>query len=184
MGRAAHRLLVWLGAFVAAMMLLSGAGLWRLMQGPIDLDWLAPYLQEALNRSAGGLQFTISGGRVGINRESHQLDLWLEGVRISQSDGEPLAVFSTVSADFALRSLLHGRVAPTRLVVERPVLRLIRDEAGTIRFRFGDQDNETPSLGPEIFDQLAGPRNPGAPFGLMRRFIVRDATLVLDDRQL
>jgi AsmA-like C-terminal region/Protein of unknown function len=183
MGRAAHRFLVWLGAFVAALMLLSGAGLWRLMQGPIDLDWLSPYIQEALKRSAGGLQFTISGGRVGINRESHQLDLWLEGVRISQSDGEPLAVFSTVSADFSLRSLLHGSVAPTRLVVERPVLRLIRDEAGTIRFHFGDQDNETPGLGPEIFDQLAGPRNSGTPFGLMRRLIVRDATLVLDDRQ-
>jgi len=184
----AHRLLVWLGAFVAAVMLLSAVGLWRLMQGPIDLDWLTPYIQEALNRSSGGLRIAISGGRIGIDRESRQLDLWLEGVRIAQPDGEALAVFPAMSANFSLRSLIQGSVVPTRFVVERPVLRFIRDEAGAIGFHFGDQDNDAPSfssqiLGPQVLEQLAGPPKPEAPLGLMRRFVVRDATLVLDDRQ-
>jgi len=167
----------------AALILIAGAGLWRLMQGPIDLDLLTPYIQEALNRSVGGLRIAISGGRIGINRETHRLDLWIEGVRISQPDGEPLAAFPAMSADFTLDSLVRGRIAPTRLVVERPVLRLVRGEAGAVRFRFGDQDSSASSFGPEIFAQLAGSSNPRDPLGLIRRLTVRDATLVLDGRQ-
>lgn len=184
MRRAAHRGLVWLGALAAALILVFGAGLWRLMQGPINLNVITPYIQEAFNHSADGLRITISAGFLGIDRETHQLDLWIEGVRISQSDGEPLATFPAMSAAFSLRSLLHGRVAPTRLVVERPVLRLIRDEAGAIRFRFGDQESDASSFGPEFLEQLAGSPKPEAPFGLMRWVIVRDATIVLDDRQM
>jgi len=58
MRRGAHRFLVWLGALAAALILIAGAGLWRLMQGPIDLDLLTPYIQEALNRSVGGLRIS------------------------------------------------------------------------------------------------------------------------------
>ena len=36
-------------------------------QGPIDLDRLTPFVQEALNRSAGGLNIAISGARLGID---------------------------------------------------------------------------------------------------------------------
>jgi len=183
MGRGAHRILVWLGTFATVLILVSGFALWRLMQGPIDLDLLTPYIEGALNRSGDGLQIAISGGRLGIDRATGQLDLQVEGVRVAQSDGEPLAAFPEMSASFSLISLLRGRVAPTRLVVERPVLRLIREGAGAIRFRFGDQDSDSPGFGADILDQLAGQPKPQAPFGLMRRVAVRDATLVLDDRQ-
>jgi uncharacterized protein involved in outer membrane biogenesis len=151
--------------------------------GPRNPAVLTPYSQDALNRSADGPQITISGGRLGIDRETRQLDLWIEGVRISQSDGEPLAAFPDISAAFSLRSLLSGRVAPTRLMIQRPVLRLIRDETGAIRFRFGDQEGDASSFGPEIIEQLAGPPKPAAALGSLRWIIIRDATLVLDDRQ-
>jgi uncharacterized protein YhdP len=183
MGRGAHRFLVWLGAVAAALILLFGFSLWRLMQGPIDLDRLTPYIQEALNRSADGMQIAISGGRLGIDRTTRQLDLRIEGVRVSQADGEPVAAFPEMSASFSLKSLLRGRVAPTRLVIERPILRFIRERNGAIRLGFGDQDGDAPSFGPEILEQLAGSPKPDAPFGLMRRVVIRGASLVLDDRQ-
>jgi hypothetical protein len=175
--------MVWLGAVLAASILVFGAGLWRLMQGPINLDVLTPYIQEALNASADGFQIAISGGRLGIDPVTRQLDLSIEGVRVSRPDGEPLATFPEMSAAFSLRSLLQGRMAPTRLVVARAVLRFVRDEAGAIRFGFGDQDVDASSFGPEILEQFAGPPRPEAPFGLMRRVSVRGATFVLDDRQ-
>jgi hypothetical protein len=172
-----------LGALAAVLTLLAGAGLWRLMQGPIDLDILAPYIQEALDQSVGGLPIAISGVRAGVNRETRRLDLWIAGVRISQTDGEPLVTLPAISADFNFGSLLHGRLAPTRVVVERPLLRLVRGEAGSVRLHLGDQEGGAPSLGPEIFEQLAGPAKPKERLGLIRRIVVRDATLVLDDRQ-
>jgi hypothetical protein len=157
--------------------------LWRLLQGPIDLDRLTPFLEEAVNRSVGGIHIMISRARLGIDPETHQLNLRFADVRVVQPDEESLAAFPEISVSFSLLPLLHGQVAPTTLVVEHPVVRLIRNSAGAIRFRFGDQDGDTPKVGLEILDQLAGPARPDTPFGLMRRIAIRDATLVLDDRQ-
>jgi hypothetical protein len=74
-------------------------------------------------------------------------------------------------------------LAPTGIVVERPVLRLVREEGGTIRFRFGETDSGTPSFGPDLLDQLSGPPNPSLLFGLMHRVVVRNAVVIYDDRQ-
>lgn len=175
--------MVWLGALAAALILVVGAGLWRLMQGPIDLDPLTPYVEAVFNRSAGGLHIAVSGGRFGIDPGTHALGLWLEGVRLSRADGEPVASFPVVSTSFSPASLLHGRITPTRLVLERPVLRFIRDKEGGIRLGLGSEGGEAASLSPEILEQLAGPLKPDSPFGLLRRIAIRDATLVLDDRQ-
>ena len=183
MGRRAHRILAELGTFAAALILVCGFSLWRLMQGPIDLDVLTPFVQQLVNRPSGGIEIAISRARLGVDRQTHQLDLRLEGVRVADADGEPFAAFPDVSASFSLRSLLQGKLAPTGLVVERPVLHLVRDEAGTIRLRFGEPDGGAPSFGFDILDQLAGPPNPDLPFGLMRRVVVRNAALIFEDRQ-
>src|SRR5271165_6200306 len=179
--RGAHRLLVWLGSLAAALVLIIGFGLWRLIQGPIELDRLTPYVAEALNRSLDGLHIVISGVRFAIDRTNRQVDLQIKGVHLSRSDGEPLGAFSEMSVSLSLSSLLRGRLVPTRLAVEHPVLRLVRDQDGKIGFHFGDQDAGVPNFGPEILDQAAGPST--APLGSMRRVVVRDATLILDDQR-
>ncbi|MBV9373731.1 MAG: AsmA-like C-terminal domain-containing protein [Alphaproteobacteria bacterium] len=172
-----------LATLLAALAMLFGLGLWRLMQGPIDLGALTPYIERLVDRSGGGLQIAISRARLAIDRQSRQLDLRLEGVRVADSDEEPLAAFPDIAASFSLGALLHGKLAPTRIVLEHPVLRLVRDETGALRFRLGEPDGGAPSFGPDILDQLAGPANPDLPFGLMRRVALRDATIIYDDRQ-
>ena len=175
--------MVWSGALAAALILVFGAGLWRLMQGPIDLDKLTPFVQQLLDQSAGGLKIAISASHFGIDPRSHALDLWLEGVRLSRADGEPIATLPVVSASFSLAALLHGRIAPTSLTIRQPVLRFIREEDGAVRLRLGELDTGAAASTPDLLDQLAGPAKPVELFGLMRRVMVRDATLVLDDRQ-
>jgi hypothetical protein len=163
--------------------LIIGFSLWRLIQGPIELDRLIPYIEEALSRSTDGFQIAVSGVRFAIDRHSHLLDLQLERVRLSRPNGEPVAAFSEMSASFSLGSLLRGNLVPTRLVVEHPVLRLIRDQQGKIGVRFADHDADEPGLGLEILEQAVGAPKPQASFGLMRRVVVRDATLILDDER-
>jgi hypothetical protein len=181
--RKMHRCLVWLGSFAAALILIIAFSLWRLIQGPIELDRLTPYVEEAFNRSTDGLQIAISGVGFAIGRHNRQFDLRLEGVRLSRPDGEPVAAFSEMSASFSLSSLLRGDLVPTRLVVEHPVLRFIRDQQGKIGIRFGDQLSGVPSLGTEVLGQAAGPSKPRAWFELMRRVVIRNATLILDDER-
>jgi uncharacterized protein YhdP len=175
--------LAWLGTPAAALILLCGFGLWRLTQGPVDLEGLTPFVQQLVNRSGSGMQIAISGARLGIDRQTGQLDLRLEGVGVADADGERFATFPDVSASFSLGSLLQGKLAPTRLVIEGPLLHLVRDETGAIHLRFGEPDGRAPSLAPDVLDQLAGPPNPDRPFGLMRRIAVRNAAVTYDDLQ-
>ena len=174
-------MLAWLSTFSTALIILCGLGLWRLMQGPIDLGGLTPYVQQLVNRPGAGMQITISRAWLAVDRQSHQLDLRLQNVRVADADGEPFAAFPDVSTSFSLRFLLHGKLAPTKLVVEHPVVRLLRDEAETLRFRFGERDGKSPGFGPDILDQLAGPPNSDLPFGSMSRVGIRNATLIYDD---
>ena len=175
--------MAWLGTPAAALILLCGFGLWRLTQGPIDLGALTPFVQKLVDRSTGGVQVAISRARLGIDRQTGQLDLRLGGVRVADAEGEPFAAFPEMAASFSLGALLQGKLAPTRLVIERPLLHLVRDEAGAIRLRFGERDSQAPGFGPDILDQLAGPPNPDQPFGLMRRIDVRNAVVIYDDRR-
>src|SRR5207248_1367069 len=82
-GRGAHHLARWLGSIAAVLILVVGFAIWRLMQGPITLDWLAPYVEAGLERSGFGLKVAIGGVRLAIDRPTHQLHLWAEGVRLS-----------------------------------------------------------------------------------------------------
>ena len=181
--RGAHRVLVWLGSVAAALIIIIGFGLSRLMLGPIELDRLTPYVEDAFNRSTDGLRIAISGVRIAIDRNQRRLDLRLEGVNLSRLDGEPLAAFSEVSANFDLGSLLRGNPAPTNVVVKHPVVHFTRDQSGKIGIRFGDQNVAEPPLGPEILKQIVGAPKPKASYALMRRVVVRNATLILDDEQ-
>jgi hypothetical protein len=175
---------LWLGSFAAAAMFLVGLGLWRLTQGPIDLDRLTPYVEEALNRSAGsGLHIAISRVRLAIDRTNRALDLQVDGLRLSGSDGEQVAAFSEASASFGLNSLLDGRLVLTRVVVERPELHFVRDRDGKVTLRLGGEAADLPNFSPDILEQAGGYSPTEELFGLMPRIAVRDAILVIDDEQ-
>ncbi len=183
-GRGAHHVLRWFASFAAVLILAALLGIWRLMQGPIALDWLAPYVQAAFDQSGIGLKVAISGVRLALDRDARQLDLRAVDVRVSLPNGEPFASFPEMATSFALDALLEGRLQPTRVVVERPVLRLVRDASGTISAQIGGGgDQATPALGPQALEQLAGPRERETPLGLLRELRIRGATVSVEDRQ-
>jgi hypothetical protein len=178
----------WLGSLAAVVILFALFGIWRVMQGPVELDWLAPYVETAFERSGIGLKVAISGVRFGIDRSTHQLDLWAENVRVSLPDGAPLASFPEMATSFEIGALLRGRLALTQVIVERAVLHLVRDPSGTITARIGSGgvgsgEGAAPDLGPQVLEQLAGPREPDALLGLLRRLSIRGATVIVDDRR-
>lgn len=180
-GRGAHRVLRLAGAVAAVVTLGLLAGIWRLSQGPIALDWLAPYVEAAIERSGLDLDVAISGVRFGITRETHQLDLWAENVRLARRDGAPLASFPEMTVSFGLGPLLGGRLAPTQLSVERPVLHLRRDAAGAISAQIGADDQASGYLGPQFLEQLGMPRDREEALATLRHVGIRGATVIVDD---
>src|SRR5579862_594390 len=125
-----RRWLRWTAAAAALLLLAVLLAVWRLTHGPVDLNWLTPLVEAALERSAGGLKIAISGVRIDLKRPAGQLEVRAENVRISLPDGRRLAGLPELTTSFALGQLLHGRLAPTEIVLERPVLHLVRSPAG------------------------------------------------------
>jgi Protein of unknown function len=182
-GRHAHRVFVWLGSVAAILILLAAFAIWRLMQGPIELDRLAPYVEAAFDRAHFGLKISLSHVRLGINPETHLLCVWVEGVRLALPNGDPLATFPEMTTSFSFGALFQGRIEPTQFIVERPVVRLVRDESGSFTARIGAPDQTAPDLGPGILQQLAAPPQQDAPLGLLHALRIRGATVIVDDRQ-
>jgi len=182
-GRGAHHLLRWFGSLAAVLILIALFGIWRVMQGPIQLDWLAPYVEAGFERSGIGLKVAISGVRFGIDRTTHQLDLWAENVQVALPGGAPVASFPEMATSFGLDALLRGRLAPTQVVVEHPVIHLVRDLSGMIVARVGSGDTAAPDLGPQVLEQLAGPRERDSTSDDLKRLNIRGATVIVDDRR-
>ncbi|HTZ37357.1 MAG TPA: AsmA-like C-terminal region-containing protein [Stellaceae bacterium] len=181
-GHHAHRLLGWLGGLAAVTILVAAATIWRLLQGPVELDRLAPYVEAALQRSGAGLGVALSGVSIAIDGETHQLDLRVRDVRLSLPGGERLARLPEVVASFSAGALLAGRLEPTRIVVERPTVALRRDASGALSLRIGDPAATDDRMTLDGALALFGPPRPGAPWSRLRRIAVRDATIVVDDR--
>ena len=174
-----HRLLVWLGSIAAILILVVVAGIWRLLQGPIELDRLVPYVEQALQRS--GIGVAVAGISIGIDRETHQLDLQAQNVRLSLPSGEKVANVPEMATSLSLGAMLGGRIEPTRIVVKRPTLALTRDAAGALSFTVGNGDSATEQTDLDNALGIFEPLKPGTPWSQLRRIEVRDATIIVDD---
>jgi hypothetical protein len=174
--------LVWLGGVAAVLILVAGVGIWRLMQGPVELDRLVPYVQQALERSGAGLGVAVSRVSIAIDRQTHQLDLRVADVRLALPSGEKLANFPEMATSFSLGALLGGRLEPTRFTIERPVLLLTRDANGELSFQIGDKGQTARGLGFDSPLGIFGPLRDGAAWSQLRQVTIRDATVVIDDR--
>jgi len=183
LGRGAHHVARWLGAFAAILILLVVVAIWRLVQGPIALDWLTPYIEAALERSGVGFKVSIAGVRLSLDPVTHRLDLRAHDVRMALPDGAPLGRLPEIATSFGIGALLQGQLTPTQLIVEHPVIHLARDRSGTITARLAGPDDTALDLGPQVLEQLAGARHRDEPLGDLQRLGIRGASVVIDDEQ-
>jgi uncharacterized protein YhdP len=156
------------------------AAILRLLQGPIELDRLVPYVEQALQRS--GISVAIAGISIAIDRETHQLDLQAQNVRLSLPNGEKLANVPEMATSLSLGAMLGGRIEPTRVVVKRPALALTRDIDGKLSFTVAGGEAAADQTGLDNIRGIFTPAQPDARWGQLRRIDVRDATVIIDDR--
>jgi len=170
-----------MGSLAAVLMLVVLVAIWRLIQGPIELNWLTPYVEAAFERAGVGVDVAISGVRLAIDRATHQLELKTENIRIGRTDGKHLASLPELSVSLAIGPLLSGRIAPTQLVVEHPVLHLKRDAAGAISAELQTDGQPPGDVGPELLEELARPPGRDTSLETLRRLSIRGATVIVDD---
>lgn len=161
-----------LAAMLGVLVLLGSVGLvaWRLAAGPIPLDVLTPYLEDALRGEAGAPTVTIGATQLAWDAGVHRPELRAVDVRVTGPDGNVLLAVPALAVRASLPALLRGRVVLTTIEAIEPRLDLVRGADGAI------------ALG-------TGPRLPGtgdgegpSPLARLRRLTIRQAALTLLDR--
>jgi hypothetical protein len=158
---------------------------WRLASGPISLQPLTPYIEQALSAEGAGLRAEVGDTAMTLSA-GHGIELVALDVRWKSPDGEVPIALPEIRVDLSLRALLFdGLLAPTRLDAEAPRLILVRDEGGGIGLASlaGERTEHTPTLDVQA---LLGPllAEPAShePLSYVQTVHIIGGEMVLDDR--
>ena len=176
-------LLRYTAALLAGLAIAGAVLVWRITSGPISLDFMTPWVQEALSDREHGI--TVSVERTMLSHEpgSSTADLVAQGVHLRRIDGSAEVVLPRVSLNLSVRAALSGTMAPTRIVLTAPQLHLTRQPDGTIHLGLGEGAGAEDIASGVLADLDVRPNQRG-PLGYLREVAIRDAQLTLDDRAL
>jgi hypothetical protein len=180
-----RHLAVGVGALLLVVIAVIGAFAWRLSQGPIVLDRLTPYLASSLSSGPNGVLVTID--HTVLTWVHGGLHLFAQGVHLTQPTSGARLTFGAMEIVLSPWAVLEGRLAPSRIVLDRPTLRLVRAPDGSFRLALGEQNAEGKTAefwGARLVRDVAEPPGGSGPLGDLTSFAMKDAKLIVDDQSL
>lgn len=186
-----------LGSLLILTVLLAAILSWRLAAGPLQVGFLTPYLERALDASLAGRHIDIQDTVLAWNAESRDLDLLAREVTIRDADGTTLASLPIVNVTLSRQALWRGLVAVSAVEVERAQVILTRHANGAFQFgsradsvsgqsakRMVPEDAQDLSrLLPAIAHQLMSDPAASQPLAYLQELRIVNGALRLDDRQ-
>ena len=163
-------------------MLLIGALFWRLDAGPIDLPFLTPYLEAALNPDDSTTTVRVSDTVLTWVEGRRTIDIRALGIDIVDGGGGSRAQVPALSISLSVRALLRGLVAPSRIDVIGARLRARRMDDG--RFDWGfelDDSARSTDDARRLLANLLGPPDTSSPSGYLTELNIRGASLSVED---
>jgi len=186
-GRRWLRRLVWTACGVVGVMaLLAVALVWRLQQGPIGIDFIRPRIEQALDDLLAPMSVRLGETTLTWVGRGRPIEVRTANVRVLTPEGVELAGFSDVGIGLFVPALLDRRVVPTRLVVRRTRVLLMRNEDGSFELGFGDapersEDQPTPGLSTWL-DAWAAPEDADALLGRLAKISILDSRVIVHDK--
>lgn len=111
-----------LGAF------LLGLFYYRLEKGAIDLDFVVPSIERAINEQLTDLSVKIDSAFVGKNTHSAGVHFRLRNIVLYNKEGEAIANSPLAAVDLNGSALMGGRIAPSQVVFIKPTLDIAYNE--------------------------------------------------------
>jgi hypothetical protein len=179
------RLLRLLAVLVTALTVAISLFAWRIASGPLPLDWLTPYIVEALSDEEEGIRVAVRGTELRLSDDIDLVELVVVEVRARGEDGALLAELPEVEVGLSLRALLRGMIAVARLEATAPHLLLVRREDGSIGLQGGPDSEHVGGrieLG-RLIETLLKPPDPGDRMSYFERLEIVGGRLTLADRQ-
>lgn len=175
-----------LGVLVVGLLIAIPVLAWRLSNGPIRLDFLSPYIEEALTAPDGSFRAELEGTVLALGEGSRMVEVRARGVKAFAGGSQPVATLPELALTLNGRALMRGELAPNSIRLYGPRLRLVRDAEGRLLLGVGDQPDEggDEDAVRRILDALVGEPDPSRPGRHLQRAAIVDAELVVDDLKL
>ncbi len=177
-----------LEALAIAVLIVAALVGWRLSQGPVALDFLTPYVTEAMSAADGSFRIEIDGTVLTWAGWQRALDLRARGVRAVSAEKGVIAAVPEVSLTLSGRALLRGMIAPATVEVFGPHIRLFRSADGRLHWGLGEEGDadaggSTPVIA-ALYRALLDAPNTDSAIGHLKRLQIVDARLDIDDEAL
>lgn len=169
-----------IAAFVGVLLLIAGFGAWRLASGPIPIDFLTPYMVEALSGD-GSARVEFHGTVLAWQGGRRTVEVEVRDVSVVGLDGTILASAPELAVRFSMRALLRGRIEPTGLDLQGAKVLVRRDAGGNLIFGMGQGQGAAGGQLPNLLSGLLGPPDPDKRLGYLRRVSVSDSTVTIQD---
>jgi AsmA-like C-terminal region/Protein of unknown function len=169
-------------ALVTGFAIVAAFFVWLLSRGPLSLDAIAPYVADVLSRG-NDITVTIDHTLLTLGPRAH-LEVLARGVHLTRQGSGALTLGDLV-IEFSARAALRGVIAPIRIVVDRPDLRLERDADGSFHLGVGDEaTGAAEDWGQKLVSDLVQPPDRQGSLGYLNELSVVGASLTVDDRAL
>lgn len=180
--RSSKLLLEVVGTLVAGLAIAVAALAWRLSSGPISLDFLTPYVEQALE-APGTYRVKLDSTVLTWSGWAHPLDLRVRGVHVLGAQDQSLVALPEAGVGISVRALVQGVIAPTSLEVIGAHVHLRRGENGRLDLELSDDTGgqEEPNVLRLLIGDLLQPADPERPLSYLRQIRITNADLVIDD---
>lgn len=121
-----------LEAIVLVVLLAAALLAWRLSQGPLKLDVVAPYLASAFTGVAPGYSFRIEDAEFRWQGFSGAPELTVRDVRVLNEAGAVIAGLPTMQVRLSPAALKRGIAAPEQIRLADPIIRFVHRADGTL----------------------------------------------------
>lgn len=183
-----------LGALVVGLLVILPVLLWRLSSGPIALDFLTPYIQEALTAPDGSVSVRLDGTALALGANNRTLEIRAMGVTAYMGESaRPVAAVPEIALSLSGKALLNGVIAPNAITLLRPRLHLVRGVDGRLQMDIGTLEGKSEAeasppgsghVAAGLLSALVGDPDPSQPGRSLQRAAIIDADLVVDDLAL
>ena len=175
--------------------IVAGIFAWRITSGPVDVSFAKPYIENALRDPESDVEILFGSVVVHWPDITQALYLRLEDITLNKNN-KNVAEIGALDLSLSRRHLLIGQIKPVQIVLDRPVLHLIRTKYNNIVLFFDeDAQQDIENTAPDevmdkaeiaqLLDDVLAPvsENNTAPSFLkaLDVFEVKDAQAVVED---
>lgn len=172
-----------LAVIVTGLVVAVAFAVWRLSSGPVEIEFLTPYVERALTPANKSFTVKIEHTVAKWGGWRRPVELEVSEVRALKPDGTLLIRVPAATINLSAGALMTGTVAPTAIEVRQPRLMLERDEGGRFVLGIGESGEGDRVLRPTLVAGLLSDRE-SEPLSYLRAVRIVNASMTIRDRHL